>query len=438
MPLNRPENSVTIRVQSGTGRLVQFELSRRMLRRCPAINAMSPGTILLHVQVKPFQAVASYLDSDNSLSAFNGHVNSNAFLLLFAQTWALAARLGLPKLQNELISFMTNIHAKIVGGKDTGLRLQQNVDVSLVKAFQHLQKQVGRNSEAEKFLICFAGRTAPLIGELEQTLNNEELDPDIQRNVLTEARSFGPDPIKHHPEAFLVNLQKPPRYRPLELHRNEVGLAIGSWLYSEPSRSIIEDAVHTPRLPQIHVSSNNIVWPKSPKPTYPPLRTQHPDDPYPGYPSQTIYSDELNSPIDNAAGNLQLAGQGPGRSPSPPRPRPRPRPSSPPISSSSWSPPSFSPSPTPPPFTRCRDRDARSPYIIQIMQHNSNDHDNGNHIHNGDRNTAIAKVQDGSGRGNRTVRAVAGSGGRGYKLIKEKQGKRWKWFSLLTWGSKHY
>jgi hypothetical protein len=333
---------------------------------------------------------------------------------------------------------MTNIHAKIVGGRDTGLRLQQTVDGSLVKAFRHLQKQVGRNSEAEKFLICFAGRTAPLIGELEQTLNSEDIDPDIQRNVLTEARSFGPDPIKHQPEAFLVNPQKPPKYRPLELHRNEVDLANGSWLYSEPSRSIIEDTIHTPRVPQIHVSSNNIVWPKSPKPRYPPLRTQYPDDPDPHYPSQTIYFDDPSPPIDNAAGNLPLAGQRPDRSPSPPRPRPRPRPSSPPISSSSWSPPSFSPSPTPPPFIRCRDHDARSPYIIQITQHNSNDHDNGNHIHNGDRNTAIAKVQDGSGRGNRTVRAAAGSGGRGYKLIKEKQGKRWKWFSLLTWGSKHY
>jgi len=144
-------------VKSDNGHLVPIELNNRVLRNCPEINAMPSGTILPTVQVRPFQAVTSHLDGDDLPSVFASHVDISAPLLLFAEMWALVARLGPPILQNELISFMTKVHASIIDGSETGVRWQQAADGSLVEAFRHLREQVGANSHAEKFLISFVG-----------------------------------------------------------------------------------------------------------------------------------------------------------------------------------------------------------------------------------------------------------------------------------------
>ncbi|KAI4664036.1 uncharacterized protein J4E79_003536 [Alternaria viburni] len=349
MPFKIPNDGVTITVKSDNGHLVPIELNDRVLRNCPVINAMPSGIILPNVQVKPFQVVTNYLDGDHLPSVFASHVDSSAPLLLFAQTWALAARLGLPILQNELISVMTDIHARIINGSGTDSHWQNTADGSLVKAFLHLREQVGANSHAEKFLICFVGKTAPFISELEQNLTREHLDPAIRNEILEKARSFGQDPIKHQPQMFRINPQQPPKYRPLEQDCNDTG-----------------------------------------------------------YTSQAINFDDRNLPTGAGVNVIRLTGQDPGG------PRSLPSPAN-------------------------HHHDTTLPYIIQITQHNDNAHGNGNHTHYGDKHSTTAHAQGGSsGRSNRTVRAVADSGERRYKLIRERKGKQSKWFSLLAYGSKYY
>lgn len=321
------------------------------------------------------------------------------------------------------------------------MRWQHTADGSLVEAFQHLREQVDPNSHAEKFLICFAGRTAPFISELERNLNSEHLDSAIRNEVLAEARSFGPDPIKHQSQLFRINPQQPPSYRRLEQDCDDTGMADGSWSPSGSSRSITRDDICTLQLPQIHRGTNNIIWnspqmirrPKktiqrlrSPNPGSPPLHSQHPNrfdhnigplvctqpggpsDPDTGYTSQTLDSDDPNYPTGDNINVIRLTGRGPGRPPSLPSPA-------------------------------NQHHDTTSPYIIQIAQHNNNAHNNGNHTHYDDKNSTTAHVQgSSSGRSSRTVRAVADGRERRYKLVREGKGKRSKWFSLLTYGSKYY
>ncbi|KAI4961322.1 hypothetical protein J4E86_000350 [Alternaria arbusti] len=416
MPFKIPNDSVTITVKSDNGHLVPIELNDRVLRNCPVINAMPSGTILPNVQVKPFQVVTNYLDGDHLPSVFASHVDSSAPLLLFAQTWALAARLGLPILQNELISVMTDIHARIINGSGTDSRWQNTADGSLVKAFLHLREQVDRNSHAEKFLICFVGKTAPFISDLERNLNRERHDSAIRDEILTAARSFGPDPIKHEPQTFRVNPQQPPKYRPLEQDCNDAGMDDGSWSPPGASCSITRDDIWN--LPPQHRRSSKLMYPRPRSPLS--NRFDHgsgllvctqpgdPSDPDPGYTLQAINFEDPNRPTGAGVNVIRLTGQGPGG------PRSLPSPAN-------------------------YHHDTTSPYIIQITQHNDNAHGNGNHTHYGDKHSTTAHAQGGSsGRSNRTVRAIADSGERRYKLIRERKGKQSKWFSLLAYGSKYY
>ena len=75
-----------------------------------------------------------------NLSVFASHVGSTDLLLVFAQTWALAARLNLPALQNKLISSMAESHTKSINGESRGLEQQYYADDNLTKAIQHLRQ----------------------------------------------------------------------------------------------------------------------------------------------------------------------------------------------------------------------------------------------------------------------------------------------------------
>jgi hypothetical protein len=328
---------------------------------------------------------------------------------------------------------MASVHAKIVDGGDTGSRLQYTADGSLIRAFQHLRDRVGRNSHAENFLICFAGRTAPLICELERTLNTKNMDRVLRDAILAQARSFRPDPIKHQPRLVLVDLQKPPRYPPLEMHRNDMRVADESCSTSEPSNSSIGDDAGTRQLPfsyggftsTMRKPSQKLFIPRtpqrcrSPKPTYPPARSPlpdwfdddfnanvrmqpgDPDDPSPWCPSQTVaFDDPTPSPID-PIGVIHVQGRGSELSPLLPL-----LPPSSPLAG--LSPPLPSP-PRSPCFGRCHHHNTEPPYIIQVLQHNNstNVHGNANRVHNNDNNIAIAQAQGGSRSENSTARAVA-------------------------------
>lgn len=91
-------------------------------------------------------------------------------------------------------------------------------DANLLKAFNHLDQEVGIDSHAESFLICFVARTTPTTSELEKQLDAHDFAKDIRGSLLAEARSFDRDPIKHTPQQFRVDTSHPPSYQPLEAH----------------------------------------------------------------------------------------------------------------------------------------------------------------------------------------------------------------------------
>ncbi|KAF1919687.1 hypothetical protein BDU57DRAFT_569476 [Ampelomyces quisqualis] len=188
------------------------KLSSRVRELCPFLRSLPPNCSLPAVFIMPFRIVLAYLDGDLALNSFTEYNRDISLLLLFASTWVLAARLGLPALQNSLLAAMTSIY-------DETLRSREHypVDEDLDQAFCHVRKEVGTNSHAEKFLICFVGRTTSLTSELEKRINRHIFDEEISGQLLAEARSFSPDPIKHASKRFRVDAFNPPYYRPLEI-----------------------------------------------------------------------------------------------------------------------------------------------------------------------------------------------------------------------------
>jgi hypothetical protein len=89
-------------------------------------------------------------------------------------------------------------------------------------------------------------------------------------------------------------------------------------------------------------------------------------------------------------------------------------------------------------FVGSQDRGLKAPCVIQVYQYNNKAHDNAYRIQNESESTVAAQVQGRGKGGVRTVRAVANSGRQSQKLIRQKKGKRCRWFCLLTCGSKHY
>lgn len=144
-----------------------------------------------------------------SFTRFN---RDTSILLLFATTWALAARLQLPDLQNSLVSVMAGIYTQCIQN-----RHEYPADAHVDHAFRHLRADVGPGSHAEALLICFIGRTAPMISALIKQLKLYRFDKEIRERVLFEARSFAPDPLQYNITRFQVDIAYPPQYTPVEI-----------------------------------------------------------------------------------------------------------------------------------------------------------------------------------------------------------------------------
>jgi hypothetical protein len=406
--------NVIITVGSAHNLPTSAKLTPRILTNCPQLAALPPGSSLPSIHPKPFQIALAYLDGDESLSVFASYFESSIFLLRFAQTWALAARLCLPVLQNKLVVLMKVVHTYHV---ESGSKRQYPADQYLFEAFRYLRKEVGHYSQAEDFLCCFVGRTAPLICELEIQLNDARFDNGVKEKILAEARSFEKDPIKHQPQRFMVSVRNPPKYPPLDVQH--------AYLPNE----LVQD--HDPRRPSdVSPGSQNDHQEQEATtltlqgPEVSPLGQQrervvgHGKSPAlrgsePIVCDNEIYYDAVEYVGGNAPGrpggrlgpdeeSVDHALDGGPRSSLPPRPRPS---------------------------SKCK---GKAPYTIQILQHNNSTNnstdDNGNRIKNEHAATVVP------GRGGKGKR-----GKYGQKLPREKKkGKRLAWFSLLICGSHDY
>lgn len=200
-----------VTVGSTHGPPTDSEISSRAQALCQFLQDLPPGSALPDVHIASLRIVLAHLDGDEALTTLTTSTRGTSLLLLFAQTWALAARIGLPIVQNKLISTMEDIYDASLDN-----RTVYPADANLLKAFDSLVQEVGKNSHAEVFLICFVARTTPITSELEKQLGAHDFATDIRGSILAEARSFGHDPIKHMPRRFRVDTSHPPSYRPLE------------------------------------------------------------------------------------------------------------------------------------------------------------------------------------------------------------------------------
>jgi hypothetical protein len=210
-------SSIRIKVGFTHGPPVTVELSGRTRALCPFLAMLSHGAMLPTVQIKPFLVVVSCLNVDETVAVLTKGDHDTSQLLLFAHSWALAARLSLPAVQNTLVAVMTDIYMKIVHDARRKQTAVFPANENVLRAIQYLREEVGGNSEAERFLVCFIGRTTPLIHDLERQLEQDRFDRRTSEALLAEARSFERDPIKHKSRIFRVSVSNPPRYRPLDV-----------------------------------------------------------------------------------------------------------------------------------------------------------------------------------------------------------------------------
>jgi len=120
-------------------------------------------------------------------------------------------------LQNRLVSVMCDIYTTIIDDTHQKDEPHLPADKNILQAFRHLQEEVGHDSQAERFLICFVARTTPIISMLERQLKKNKFDSGISEDLLAEARSFGLDAIRRTPRVFRVSVSHPPRYKQLDV-----------------------------------------------------------------------------------------------------------------------------------------------------------------------------------------------------------------------------
>jgi hypothetical protein len=424
-------NNVVITVGSDHDCLTSAKLTLRIRDNCPQLAILPPGSSLPSIRPKPFQIVLAYLDGDDALSVFTSYFESNTFLLRFAETWALAARLCLPVLQDKLIMIMRDVH---VHHTEHGTKRQWPADEQLCCAIQYLREEVGPSSHAENFLICFVGRAAPLICELERQLNRWRFEKNVREKILAEARSFERDPIKHQPNRFMVSVSDLPKYPPLDVqrppvpnkqvenhndrrlsdtHSDERKMEANTAILKGPEpNSGVQCSVRNSKALVPHAPETIICSPICLSNWFP--NWSYNDNSGRDTPGSPNSNPESNNSSENTPPNDDERHNGPS------------------------APAAFhAPSPPPPPPAspaRPNEHDGKAPYIIHVSQHNNstnhNYHHNSNHVKNGNANGA-AIIQDKSGNTGR------GKGKHGRHKNKKK-GKRFAWFLLLTCGCHDY
>jgi hypothetical protein len=191
---------------------VEVELSSRVRELCPLLRSILPLSSLPKVHITAFRLVLSYLDGDHDLTQFTALAHNTTLLLRFAQAWSLAGKMKLPRTQDKLVSTMADVYNHSL---DNGTRYP--ADDNLLESFRHLRDECGNDSQAEKFLSTFVGRTTSAITSLKAQLQHREFDQEIQNNLLAEARSLERDPIKYLRSRFLVDIDSPPGYKPLDI-----------------------------------------------------------------------------------------------------------------------------------------------------------------------------------------------------------------------------
>jgi len=168
--------SISVTVGFAYNSSFTVHIGSRARERCAFLRTLSPGAILPNVHVKPFRIILSHLSGEDCFATPTIANLDTYQLLLFARTWALAARMGLPVLQNKLVAAMRIIYMEAVNNALWGEKVAFPADKTILRAFRHLHQEIGQDSEAENFLVCFMGRTTPSIPDLKRQLKQNGFD----------------------------------------------------------------------------------------------------------------------------------------------------------------------------------------------------------------------------------------------------------------------
>ncbi|KAF2871378.1 hypothetical protein BDV95DRAFT_636237 [Massariosphaeria phaeospora] len=220
----------------------RITISPRARINCSFLGSLSSDCALPTVSSVPFQFILQYLNGDLTLQCLQG--TGHASLLFFARMWVLAARIGLPYLQNALVDKQTELYLN--AKRDPHAQLYRQLDDGAVdSAFNHLRSKLGPGSCAEDFLIWVVGRLAPDLDELDASLHRaveqRGFSSRIARDIRIVARGFEPDAIEARDTRFRVNTANPPRYRTPSVQRPQSAQIIGQQDQSEDERPSTPD-----------------------------------------------------------------------------------------------------------------------------------------------------------------------------------------------------
>ncbi|KAF2645536.1 hypothetical protein P280DRAFT_531707 [Massarina eburnea CBS 473.64] len=208
----RANSSITIYVGAKYGRPEPFTISPIARERCAFLLSLTNNSSLIHTRVHPFRIIIRCLTQGaHILSEYFDSPDLSTTVLLFARTWALAARTGLPALQDKLTVHMRDFYLRAKWE-----RKELHVDTNMALAFRHLEKHCGSDSHAERFLISFIGGLAHDELQLITDLRLRDIKDDVYRAVLKDARASNRDWIRDDVARFMVECESPvPVYKQL-------------------------------------------------------------------------------------------------------------------------------------------------------------------------------------------------------------------------------
>lgn len=217
-----PRPGIDIQVAARYGDTELCHISDRAQAQCPFLDSLEHGSSLPDTPADYFKIILRYLDGqDTDFEPMQFTTNA---LLLFAQTWALAAKMNLPAIQNKLVDRFKSLYSHACRVRDsppvhyaTQARPNYNPDMFVAEAFKVLNKECGNDSRAERFLICWVARFALDVTQLEHRLNSLAgyITGTIRKKILHDAKELSADPIKYDIERFMVKRSDRHNYTPL-------------------------------------------------------------------------------------------------------------------------------------------------------------------------------------------------------------------------------
>lgn len=151
------------------------------------MDSLEDGSNLRDTPPADFPLILQSLDGqDPHLKAVR---IDNHILPRFATTWALAARLSLPELQNRLVLRLRHVYKRVCyhrhatdSPRAVDIATALSFDLDLALDFQQLEEPCGPGSAAERFLVVFYARSCLDLTMLRDGMKNlQQFGNGLQR-----------------------------------------------------------------------------------------------------------------------------------------------------------------------------------------------------------------------------------------------------------------